>query len=110
METHQDDPKAGEDPWHTVTSEFSGLGRRLRETYRRVAEEDGPSEDQIREALATLGAAWSQVSGSVGAALQNPEVRDHLKAAAGAFASAIGSTVSELGVELRRDDAGSEEE
>jgi hypothetical protein len=35
--------------------------------------------------------------------MRDPEVRDHLKQAASAFATAIGTTLSELGSELRPD-------
>jgi hypothetical protein len=112
METHQDDPTTDEreDPWDTVTSEFSGLGQRLRDTYRSVADERGPTEDEIRDAFATLAGAWNQVAESVGAALKDNEVREHLKAAASAFATAVGSTITELGSELRKEEEATEEE
>ncbi len=89
---------------------MGGLGERLRDTYRNVSNGDGPSEEEVREALAILAGAWDQVAGSVSAALQDPEVRERLKAAAGSFANAVGTTISELGAEIRTHDATDEEE
>lgn len=78
----------------------------MKETYRKVASEGGPSEDDVKDAFDTLLGAWNQVAGSVSSALQDPEVRQRLKDAGAAFASAIGRTISDLGTELRDDGAG----
>ncbi|HUG08850.1 MAG TPA: hypothetical protein VMP13_08155 [Acidimicrobiia bacterium] len=102
METHESDPTTGEatDPWDTVQDEFGDLGSRLKETYRKVASDGGPSDEEIKDAFGTLVGAWGQVAGSVSTALQDPEVREHLKAAASSLATALGRTISELGSEL----------
>lgn len=106
VETHDQDPTTnGErDPWSTFHDEFGDLGERIKETYRKVASEDGPSEEEIKEAFGTLIGAWDQVAGSVSTALQDPEVRARLKTAASSFATAVGTTISELGDELRESD------
>lgn len=106
VETHDQDPTTnGErDPWSTFQDEFGDLGARLKETYRKVASEDGPTEEEIKEAFDTLIGAWDQVAGSVSTALQDPEVRARLKSAATSFATAVGTTISELGDELRESD------
>lgn len=103
METHDNDPTSDSprDPWTTFHDEFSGLGDQLKDTYRRSASENGPSEEEIKDAFGTLASAWNQVAGSVSAALQDPEVRQRLKDAGSAFAAAVGNTISELGTELR---------
>ena len=88
------------DPWDTVASEFQQLGRRLKDTYRQVADDQGPSEEDVRDAFTTLAQAWGQVAGSVGEALRDPEVRRNLKAAASSFATALGTTIADLGAEL----------
>ena len=108
METHDHDPTTGErtDPWDDVTSEFGSLGDRLKETYRKVASDRGPSEEEIKGAFATLLGAWDQVAESVTTALQDPETRDHLKEAASSFAAALGETVSGLGNEIKNTSAG----
>lgn len=90
-----DDP-ADQGAWAELTDDLLALTDRIRSTYREVAEESGPSEDEVRAAFATLVGAWQQVAGSVGAALQDEEVRSHLKKAAGSLVKAIGVTLSEL--------------
>lgn len=105
METHDQDPTThgDADPWHTVQDEFGDLSQRLKETYQKVASDRGPSEEEIKQAFGTLVGAWDQVAESVSSALQDPEVRHHLKAAASSLAAALGDTISELGNELRGD-------
>ena len=75
---------------------------RLRDTYRDLASDDGPSEEEIKAALATLAGAWDQVAASFSAAMGNPDTRAQLKKAAGSLATALGATVSGLGEEIRR--------
>jgi len=112
VETHDTDPTADSptDPWDSATAEFSGIGRRLKETYRKVADDRGPSEDEIKQAFSTLAGAWDQVAESVTTALKDPALREQLKDAVGSFASAVGSTVTDLGSELRRGTDSREEE
>jgi hypothetical protein len=109
VETHDKDPTTDEhgDPWNTVQDELGGLGQRLKDTYRKVASEGGPSEEEIKDAFGTLASAWDQVAESVSTALQDPEVRQKLKTAASSLATAMGNTINELGAELRQygDDA-----
>jgi hypothetical protein len=102
VETHQPDPTSQPeaDPWETVSTEFSSLGDRLRETYHRVASEGGPSEEEIKDAFATLMGAWDQVAASFSNALNDPETKAHLKKAASSFAAALGATFTDLGDEL----------
>ncbi len=103
METHENDPTTEEstDPWTTFQGRFEGLGDQLKDTYRKVASEGGPSEEEIKEAFGTLLGAWEQVAESVTTALQDPEVRLRLKEAASSFATAMDTTIRELGSELK---------
>lgn len=86
-----------------MTNRFGELGDRLRSTYRKVADEQGPSEDEIKGAFATLAGAWDQIAESVSDILRDPETRDGLKRAAGSLASALGSTLSDLSSEFGTD-------
>lgn len=106
METHEHDPTADEptDPWTTFQEEFHELGDQLKDTYRKVTSEEGPSESEIKDAFGTLASAWSRVADSVSSALQDPVVRQRLKDAGSAFATAVGRTISDLGDELRDSD------
>ena len=85
-----------------MTNDFVGIGRRIKDTYRQVADGRGPTEDDIKEAFTTLAGAWDQVAESVAGALKDPAVRQQIKDAAGSFASALGTTITDLGSELRR--------
>lgn len=102
VETHQPDPTSYEsaDPWETASSDLSSLGDRLRDTYRRVASEGGPSEDELKQAFTTLFGAWEQLAASLSTALNDPDTRAHLKRAAGSFAAALGATITDLGSEF----------
>jgi hypothetical protein len=111
VDTHRPDPTSNGDvdPWDAVTSEWVSLKERLRHTYQDLASEDGPTEEEIRNALATLAGAWDQVAASFSAAMADPETRAQLKKAAGSLAAALGATVTGLGQELEsRDDADDE--
>jgi hypothetical protein len=116
VETHQPDPTSQEtaDPWDTVSSDFSSLGDRLKDTYRKIASEGGPSEDELKGAFATLVGAWDQVAASVSSALNDPDTRAHLRKAASSFAAALGTTITDLGAEFNgkesipRDETGDE--
>jgi hypothetical protein len=103
VETHRTDPTSDDkaDPWDEMSSEFSSLGDRLKETYRKVAAEGGPTEDEIKGAFVTLVGAWDQVARAFTTALNDPDTRAHLKSAASSFAAALGATVSGLGDELK---------
>lgn len=90
-----DDPE-GSGPWSDLTDDLLGLTDRLRGTYRRVADETGPSEAEVREAFTTLAGAWNQLAGAVGVAIQDQEVRDHLKKAASSLANAVAASLSEF--------------
>jgi hypothetical protein len=79
---------------------LSSLGDRLKDTYRRVASEGGPSEDELKDAFATLSGAWEQLAASLSTALNDPDTRAHLKRAAGSFAAALGATITDLGSEF----------
>jgi len=112
VETHDQNPTTeGEhDPWARVNENFGELGEQLRATYHKVADGAGPTETEIRDALATLARVWDRVADSIGTALRDPEVRQRLKDAAGSLATAMGTTISELGSELRAANrAGAEE-
>ena len=102
VQFHDSDPTTDEptDPWDRATAQFGSLGDRLKSTYRKVADEKGPSEDDVKDAFTTLLGAWNQVADTFADALNDPETRDHLKKVARSFAAAIGTTIADLGAEL----------
>lgn len=116
VENHEHDPTAA-DPWTEASERWADVGDGLRRRYRDLVGDRGPTEDDLREALRTLGDAARSVADSVGSAMRDPEVRAQVKEAAASLVSALGATFEELGDELRRtfrdeaeDGAPSEEE
>lgn len=91
-----DHSRSSDGAWSDLTDDLLGLTERLRSTYRRAAAEDGPSEEDVRAAFHTLAGAWNQMAGSVATAIQDPEVRGHLKKAASSLVAAVSATLSEF--------------
>lgn len=114
MEIHDPDPTAEEptDPWTEVNSNFAALGDSLKSIYRKVADGRGPEEKEIKDAFTTMIGAWGQVAESLSDALHDPETRDQIKNVASSLATALGSTVSDLGAEFspKPTETGAEEE
>lgn len=112
MEIHDSDPTTDEptDPWDRATSQFGDLGDRLKSTYRKVTDGNGPTEDEVRQALATLLDAWNQVAGSISEAIRDPETKEELKKAATSLANAVGTTIVDLSTEFSSNRSGANEE
>ncbi len=77
------------------------LGSKLRTRYQEIVGNDGPAEEEVREAFATIGTAAHSLVDSIGESMRDPEVREQLKEATSTFFTAIGKTLSQLGDELR---------
>jgi hypothetical protein len=101
VEQHETDPTT-DDPWATAGDRWAGIGDGLRRRYRDMVGDDGPSEDDVREALQTLGNAARSLADSIGVAMRDPDVRRQVKDAAASLVAALGTTFDELAVELRR--------
>jgi hypothetical protein len=104
METHDNDPIDGDktDPWDKLGEQFASLREKLKDTYHQQPGEDGPSDDEVRDAFHTLGRAWDRLTDAVGTAVRDEGVRQQAKQAATGFFEAVGAAFSQLGSELRR--------
>ena len=104
METHDNDPidTQKSDPWERLGDQFASLKDKLRDTYRQQSADEGPSEDDVKDAFRTLGKAWDRLADAVGAAVKDDGVRQQAKQAATGFFDAVGSAFSQLGSELRK--------
>ncbi|MBW3667459.1 MAG: hypothetical protein KY394_07685 [Actinobacteria bacterium] len=105
MKTHEPDPtrESEPDPWEEVHHQVGELGDRLKQTYRKAADETGPSEEEIRQAFATLAGAWEQISSSLSTVLEDPAVRRRLKLTAASLAEALGDTIGGVAREMQGD-------
>ncbi len=102
MEQHEHDPTQDPaDPWAEAGRRWSSIGDKLKDRYNELSGGGGPSEEEVRSALETLGEAARAVADSVGSAMKDPEVREQVKDAAASFVTALGQTFSQLGDELR---------
>lgn len=83
-----------QDAWNKVGSEFTSLGGRFKDHYRKA-----PSDDQaeVKKGLEALMESMDKAFDSLGKAVRDPGVRDDAKKAGNAFVEAIGATFSELG-------------
>jgi hypothetical protein len=116
VDTHDNDPRdddfaggASDEAWRQASEHFTALGSKLRNRYQEIVGDDGPAEEDVREAFVTIGTAAQSLVDSIGESMRDPEVREQLKDATSTFFSAIGKTLTQLGDELRTtrgDDSG----
>lgn len=102
----------GSEEWRKVGDQFSTLTERLREHYKLAGAEgdvtgsaqdhSGAAEEEVKNAMRTLGDAFDRVFTSVGNAMRDSEVRAEAKEAAGSAITALGTTLSDLAGELRQ--------
>lgn len=78
----------------------------LRSGYRRIAGEDGPSEQEVIEALRTLQKAATRVFDAVVESGKDQAVREHLVNAVGWLGSAATTFATELASSMPSDDGG----
>jgi conjugal transfer/entry exclusion protein len=99
VDTHNSDGREEDvdDPWQQVAHQFGSLGQKLRDRYREVAGEAGPSDEEVQRAIGTLTGAIDRIAEAVGTAVRDPEVMDQMKRAAASFGSAVSSAFSGLG-------------
>ncbi len=95
---HDDEP----DPWDEVTDRFTELAQRIGNTYRDSAS-SGPSEDEVRDALRTLGSAWQSMTSALASALGDPDIRRDVSKAATSMAAAVGESLGEFGRAINKD-------
>lgn len=108
--TTRDEHTTDEEPWDELTDELLALTARLRSVYRQAAQDQGPTEEEVRQAIGTLAAASKQMAGSIGAALADPLARDHLKRAAGSLVDAAAAALGELRARPDHEDREAEEQ
>jgi hypothetical protein len=92
-----------DETWNEVGEGFKRLGSLFKEHYetREAGEEsDGPSEEEVKDALQKIGDGLKTAFATVGDAAKDPEVKDEAKQTAKSFFDAIGATFAELGDEI----------
>ena len=94
-----------DESWNDVGERFKKLGSMFKQHYEaQDAEEtsEAVSDEEVKEAFATLGESIKTAFATVGDAVKDPEVQDEAKQTAKSFFDAIGATFTELGDEFNK--------
>lgn len=99
--------RQSDEAWRDVGDQFKQLGSMFKRNYDMHENPTGPrtpSDDEVKEALRTLGEGVRQAFSTVGDAFNDPEIKDESKQAIGLFFDALSATFSDLGADFSRSD------
>lgn len=92
--------------WEEVGSKFSGLGQRLKQHLdeeRKGSEASGEqAKKDVKAALERLTEALDDAFDAMGKAAKDPAVRDDISDAGRTLVGALGTSLEQLGDEVRR--------
>jgi hypothetical protein len=89
--------------WNDVGEQFDRLGSMFKHHYEAQGGEDGAepiSEDEVIDAVRTLGESVKMAFATVGDAFNDPEVQEEARQTTASFFDALGATFSELGDDI----------
>ena len=109
-----------DETWNEVGDGFKKLGSLFKSHYESQDSEEATeavSDEEVKDALRTIGDGLKTAFATIGDAVKDPEVQDEAKQTAKSFFDAIGATFAELGDEIsawreknKEDDAAPSEE
>ena len=85
--------------WEAVADRLSALGLKLKVHFEQAGPGQQPAT-RVNEAFQQLGAAIESTFSAVGAAIQDPAVREDANDLAEALGNALANTLSEAGQEV----------
>jgi hypothetical protein len=94
-----------EEAWNEVGEQFKSLGTMFKDHYQAYEGEDITevvSDDEVKDALRTLGESVKAAFASIGDAFADAEIRDEARQTAGSFFDALGATFSDLGNDISK--------
>jgi len=94
-----------DEAWGEVVEQVKKLGSMFAYHYQAQEGETNAevvSNDEVKDALLTLGESFKAAIGTVGDAIKDPEVQDEARQTAASFFDALGATFSELGDDISR--------
>jgi hypothetical protein len=94
-----------DDAWSDVGERLKTLGSMFKSHYQNHEGEipvDVVSDDEVKEALRTLGDSVKTAFASIGDAFADQEIRAEARHTAGSFFDALGATFSELGADISK--------
>ncbi|MBT8207990.1 MAG: hypothetical protein KJO18_06940, partial [Acidimicrobiia bacterium] len=83
-----------QDAWGKVGNEFTSLGERFKDHYRKTTSDDAA---EVKKGLDAFAQSLDRAVDSLGKAIRDPQVRDDAKKAGNAIVDAIGASITELG-------------
>lgn len=92
-----------DEAWNDVGEQLKTLGTMFKSHYQAYEGEDiteAVSDDEVKDALRTLGESVKAAFGTIGDAFADPEIREEARQTAGSFFDALGVTFSELGDDI----------
>jgi hypothetical protein len=94
-----------DDAWSDVGEQLKTLGSMFKSHYQSHEGEirvDVVSDDEVKEALRTIGDSVKTALASIGDVIADQEIRAEARQTAGSFFDALGATFSEFGAEISR--------
>jgi len=94
-----------DEAWNDVGEQLKTLGSMFKDHYQSHEGEnrvDVVSDDEVKEALRTLGDSVRTAFASIGDAIADQEIRTEARQTAGSFFDALGATFSELGADITK--------
>jgi hypothetical protein len=94
-----------DETWNEVGEGFKKLGSLFRDHYRAQTgegEEPTVSDEEVKEAISTLGDSIKTAFATVGDAFRDPEVQEEAKDTARSFFDALGATFADIGDEISK--------
>ena len=92
-----------DETWNEVGDGFKKLGSLFKSHYESQDSEETTetvSDEEVKDALRTIGDGLKTAFAGIGDAVKDPEVQDEAKQTAKSFFDAIGATFAELGDEI----------
>ena len=94
-----------DETWNEVGEGFKKLGSMFKQHYESQEEAEGSeaiSDDEVKDAVRTIGESLKTAFATVGDTVKDPEVQDEAKQTAKSFFDALGATFAELGNEISK--------
>ena len=92
--------------WDEVGQRFAELGRRLQRHWEEVPDATGRADEEVRTALADVGAALDRLGGAITEGVHDAEVREAATSATAGVIDAMSTSLNRLAQRVdRRGDA-----
>ena len=94
-----------DETWNEVSEGFKKLGSMFKQHYESQGTDEASeavSDDEVQDAVRTIGEGLKTAFTTFGDAVKDPEVQDEVKQTAKSFFDALGASFAELGDEISK--------